>query len=87
MNAPDSSSPKDDRDCVETFGGGILIEICDTDPGVDRTIPFETPEERMRRRPTALIEEYLEAGYFNEETARIAREELERRKKQPPATS
>lgn len=84
MNPSDPSHPRDDKNRVETLGGGILVEFTDTDPCVVRDGPFLTPEEKLRRRPTALLEEYLAAGYFNEETARRVREELERRKKEPP---
>jgi hypothetical protein len=87
MNEPNPSPARDRENRVETCGGGVFVEFIDTDPRVVHDTAPISREEMMRRRPTALIEEYLEAGYFNEETARVAREELERRKKQPPATS
>jgi hypothetical protein len=87
MNPSDSPVPHEEANRTETLDDGYLIEINQTDPGVDSTIPDMTPEEWMRRRPSWLIEEYLAGGYFGEEPARIAREELDRRKKQPPATS
>ena len=85
MNNADST-PAGDEDRVETLGGGVLVEFDDTDPSVLRDLPHLTPEENIRHQSTTTLEEYLEAGYFNEETARLVRAELERRKKEPPAT-
>jgi len=85
MNPPDLPKAREDELRTETDGhGGILVEMNQTDPGVVQTIPEMTPEERMRWRPTWMIEAYLEAGYFGEAAARIARAELERRKTAPP---
>jgi hypothetical protein len=84
MNHSDSVPPDGER-CVTESYGSILIEFTDSDPSVVHDLTSANPEGFIRSRPTALLEEYLEAGYFNEDTAHLVREELERRKQGPPA--
>jgi hypothetical protein len=86
MNIPDTPAPRDNEERVETFSSDILIEFSDTDPRVVHLPPLSR-EENTPRLPTWLLEQHLEAGYYDEETRGLVREELERRKKQPPPTS
>ena len=71
---------------VETVGGGVLVEYVDTDPEVVHDDSPGDREEHIRRRSTTVLEQYLDAGYFNADTERLVRAELARRKnEQPPA--
>jgi hypothetical protein len=77
----DSERPVDKR--TETMGGDVAVVEIEVDLS-SAAWGMSSPEERIRRAPTALLEKILTAGTFKPIWVQLAREELARRGISPP---
>jgi hypothetical protein len=68
---------------TETLGGDVAIVEIDLDLS-SAAWGLSSPEERIRRAPTVLLEKILTAGTFKPIWVQLAREELVRRGISPP---